>query len=371
MVASVTVLCHIRRVPPSPPCPTNPGDLDGIFQAFLAARTQEEADQQLVRLLALSTPLITRCLDRRGRDENRSEADDAASEARTQLTLHLHRLRTEARGRSIDDFGAYVFAVARAARAQSIRRRHPARAMLLNRLRYLLEGRARQSGFALWKGPGQENWAGFEAWREQPLFTGVAGSHDKRDRLLANPAGVAVEIFGPGDGQIALPLPDLVARVFAWLGEPLRLRDLVDAVAHWQNVHPGRGEALVTDDGEGDTAGLPDNRQPSPHDALRWKEYLLWLLRETTRLPLRQRTAFLLHSPCLRELELLGLTGVRQSAALLEIPPAQLAQYWTRLPLEDRVIGILLGLDSQRVVNLRKAARIVLGQAWQRFLDGD
>ena len=64
----------------------------------------------------------------------------------------------------------------------------------------------------------------------------------------------------------------------------------------------------------------------------------------------------------------MGLTGVRQTAALLEMPPEQMAAHWANLPLEDRVIGLILGLATQQVINLRKVARGILGRAWQRYL---
>ncbi len=84
---------------------------------------------------------------------------------------------------------------------------------------------------------------------------------------------------------------------------------------------------------------------------------------------LPQRTAFLLHSNCLRETELLGLTSVRQAAALLEMPPERMAEYWNALPLEDRAIAAWLGLESQQVINLRKVARGILGRAWRIWLN--
>ena len=124
-------------------------------------------------------------------------------------------------------------------------------------------------------------------------------------------------------------------------------------MAEWQGVRAGRGDAIALDVYE-ESVGLPDAREPSPHDALRWKEYLLWLLRASAALTVRQRSAFLLHSTCLREMELIGLAGVRRTAALLEIPAERMAELWGALPLDDRAIGALLGLENQQVINLRK-----------------
>lgn len=329
--------------------------------------------------MAVATPLITSSLGQRWRRASQADLEESISEARTQLVLRLQRLRKDGDCRAelagdgvatISDFGAYIVTVARMAAAQLNRRRHPARTMLLNRLRYLLESRTNQQGFALWKGPDGETWAGFEMWPSTHLFHTTTG--ERLGRLLADARSVAREVFeanGAESELSALPLADLVAKLFSWLGEPLRLRDLTEAVAEWQGIHAGRGEMLGIDDDDNKPLDvLPPAREPSPHDALRWKEYLLWLLQESSQLTLRQRSAFLLHSSCLREMELLGLTGVRQTAALLEIPPEQMIEHWAKLPLEDRLIGTILGLATQQVINLRKVARGILGRAWQRFL---
>ena len=42
---------------------------------------------------------------------------------------------------------------------------------------------------------------------------------------------------------------------------------------------------------------------------------------------------------------------------MLEMPPGELVRIWNDLPLEDQRIGQRLGLDRQRVINLRKSAR--------------
>ena len=351
---------------------------DRCLQAFLKAQTQEDAVGELARLVEIATPLIISSLRHRRGNAPPEDLEDTVSEARTHLLLRLQRLRAERGSRAewgeesgtILDFGAYVVTVARTAAAQLHRRRHPARAMLFNRLRYLLENRTNQGGFSVWTGPGGETWTGFAAWANAHRFSTQTGG--RLGRLLADARPIALEIFGASGAESALPLAEIVARLFRWLDEPIRLRDLSDAVAEWQGIHAGRGEASGIDSGDNESfAALLPSKEPSPHDALRWKEYLRWLLQEAGRLTLRQRRAFLLHSSCLREMELLGLTGVRQAAALLEIPPERMVEHWAELPLEDRLIGMILGVATQQVINLRKVARGILGRAWQSFLQGN
>ncbi len=44
-------------------------------------------------------------------------------------------------------------------------------------------------------------------------------------------------------------------------------------------------------------------------------------------------------------------------AAVLEIPAAELASLWPRLPLDDLTIAGRLDLTRRQVINLRKSAR--------------
>ena len=351
-------------------------ETDPCLRSYLEAACPAKIDAQLAALLERAAPLIAGCVGRRARGSRHADVEDAVSEARTQLVQRLQRLRVESGSQTspggksaatITDFGAYVVAVAYTAWAGTVRRRHPARAMLLNRLRYLLEGRTNQRGFAMWTGAGDELWAGFEAWRQR---ASTPEGDARQSHLLADPRAVATEIFGANAWE-SLSLAELVAGLFGWLGGPLRLRDLTDAVAECQGISENCAEPLVVDaPDEGLAASIPA-AGPSPHDALRWKEYLLWLVREAARLTLRQRSAFLLHSSCLRELELLGLTSIRQAARLLELPPERMAEHWTALPLEDRAISAILGVEPQQVINLRKVARGILGRAWLGFLNGN
>ena len=343
---------------------------DPRLAPWLTAPTDEEASRVLAQVLnEIAEPVLARVIRGKfGVNGHRQDAEDIIGEARLQIIRRLQRLREappDAAERPLIDFQAYVASVAYTTWALTVRRRNPARAALADRLRYLLEGRTQQRGFAQWTGRGGESWAGFEAWRDREQF--LAGTGQKAGRLLANPHGAAAEILPADADRQRMPLPELLACLFTWLGEPLRQRDLIDVVARWQGIPEGSWETLATDAEDAPAAETPATGA-SPHDELRWKEYLAWLLGAVGRLTRRQRSAFLLHSSCLHEMERLGLTGIRQTASLLEFPPAQMAEHWVQLPLEDRVIGSIMGLERQSVINERKTARAILGRAWQCFL---
>src|SRR5262249_24193799 len=69
-----------------------------------------------------------------------------------------------------------------------LRAQYPQRAMLLNRLRYLLEGRTTQKGFAIWEGTDGTRWCGFAAWQGQ-----AGRMTPKRQWLLADSASALAD----------------------------------------------------------------------------------------------------------------------------------------------------------------------------------
>lgn len=107
----------------------------------------------------------------------------------------------------------------------------------------------------------------------------------------------------------------------------------------------------------------------SPIDALKWQDYLRWLVTALGPLSVPQRTAFLLHSDVTIELDSAGIASLRQIAALLGIDAAELAEIWKSIPLDDLTIAGRLGLQRQQVINLRRAARDRLGAAWKEWIN--
>src|SRR5258708_5400631 len=102
---------------------------------------------------------------------------------------------------------------------------------------------------------------------------------------------------------------------------------------------------------------------PSPLAALQSRQLMNILWDEIAQLPRNQRAALLLNlrdSESLDALALLSLSGVAttsQIADAIGIGVDQLMSLWKSLPLEDRVIGELLNVTRQQVINLRKSAR--------------
>lgn len=289
--------------------------------------------------------------------------EDVISGVREELVRQLTMLRAGTREEPIVNFHGYVGTIAYTIWAEHLRSAYPARYILLNRLRYLLENRTNERLFALWNGEAGERWCGLQEWprrdRDEPS--------PKSQWLLLEPTAAAGEALGAVDCKAA-SLLDLVARLLGWLGQPIPLRQLVDVLGELLEISD-RKESLdhVWPSGAVARAEMADPA-PSPVDALKWNEYLRWLWREMARLTLPQRSAFLLHSTVVHEFEFRGIASIRQIAGLLEIPAETLAEMWNEIPLGDLVIAARLARARQQVINLRRVARDRLGLAWKEWI---
>ncbi|MEO5719484.1 MAG: hypothetical protein ABIR29_13065 [Chthoniobacterales bacterium] len=335
-------------------------DNDPLLALYLQAQSDADGSAQLTALFNLQAgPVIEQIL--RGKRSSQSpgdiELEDVASAARENLLRQLSLLRSGAREEPIRDFRAYVASVTYSAWAETLRARHPQRALLLNRLRYLLENRTAQKGFGIWEDDDGAKWCGFTHWRGR-----TGGATPKRHWLLVDPAAAAGEAL-PGMDPASLILPELIAGLFRWLGGPIELRDLTNAVSELlgyaknQTANEARPEQI-------------DPRQ-SPAEELVWKDYLAWLWQEIGALSERQRRAFLLHSEVLRDFELLAIASLRSIALSLQLPALELAELWNRIPLDDLTIAKMIDCTRQQVINLRRVARDKLGQAWREWNAGN
>lgn len=343
----------------APPPPEKPAD--PVLAAWLSARASDCADRALAELIEKTAmPVIRQTLGRKlGQGANGSAASEDAQEVisrvREQLVRAARRMR-EPGAAAVRDYAGYVATVSQTVWAEYLRGKYPARTLLSYRLRYLLENRSGQTGFALWGGPGASAWCGFAEWKSSNV---PAAAPDPLRRLLVN----SHLVDGPQGAAASTSLPDVVVRTLRALGGPVAFNDLLAIVSDRLGIN----EAPEPFEAGDKVDALHSDPAPSPADALLWKEYLAWLWREIGTLPLRQRRAFLLHSTVAHDLEYRAVAGVRQQAALLEIRPETFVDHWTRIPLDDLTIASLLGVTRQQVINLRKVARVTLGAAWTKW----
>lgn len=332
--------------------------------AFIAEREPRESERLLAQLLDTeAAPVIARVLRTKlgGREE---ELADLTSAAREELIVRLTALRDgEEDAAEIRNFRGYVASVAYNAWAQHLRTEKPGRAMLLNRVRYLLDNRTAQRGFALWDGVAGERWCGL---RNAVTTASVPGTTPKLQLLTVDPFAAARDAFGGRDWR-RMELAELLAGLFRWLGTPVELRHLLDALAELLEI----SDTKISIDAEPGAAGGVEFVDPAPSaiDAAKWMEYLRWLWSEVGHLSLPQRTAFLLHSDVTQEFDLRGVASLRQIASVLGFSAEAFTEIWNELPHDDATIAQRLQLQRQQVINLRRVARDRLGAAWRKWIN--
>jgi len=350
--------------------PGIPSAVDPLLRPFLRAVGEEETQRHLEALLKRADPWIRQTLRRRfhfslrpGRtgpaSTEEEEAADVHGETQAQLLQRLRALRQDPQSEPIRDFKAYVVATTAHVFDHYLRRKYPQRWRLKKRLRDLL---THQPGLALWESRQKEAVGGFADWEKEGR---VALRNRCYLQLLQDPQGWSRQVW-PGEDPSGMNLADLVAALFSLVGSPMALDDLVAVVAALQGVPDlpavgGNGDDRA-EGGEGLLESLPDPG-PGPERRVVIRAYLQQLWAEILLLPRRQRMALLLNLRLEgREngLELwveTGLVRLREIAAALEMSPAELAELWNHLPLEDGCLAQRLGITRQQVINLRRVAR--------------
>ena len=331
--------------------------------AFLAEREPRESERLLAQLLETeAAPVIARVLRMKtaGRED---EIADLTSAAREELVARLMALRDGEDAAEIRNFRGYVGSVAYNVWAQHLRAEKPGRAMLLNRVRYLLENRTTQRGFALWDGPAGERWCGL---RSATATSPMPATTPKLQLLAVDPFAAARDAFAGRDWR-RMDLAALLAGLFRWLETPIELRHLLDALVELLEI----SDTKISLDAEPGAATGIEFVDPAPSaiDSAKWMEYLRWLWSEVGHLSLPQRTAFLLHSDVTREFDLRGVASLRQIASALGFSAEAFAAVWRELPYDDATIAQRLQLQRQQVINLRRVARDRLGAAWQKWIN--
>lgn len=154
------------------------------------------------------------------------DAEDVYGDAIANLIEKLWSLREGSSPEPIRDFTAYVSTITLNAFGMLMRREDKRRYRLQNKVRYLLDGRAKNiRGFALWHSrKKRECLCGFEKWKGQDFRQTL-----NYDRWLEN--ADSIRQFLP-DGKIPerMPLDELLAHIFNWVGTPMRLDDLISGL---------------------------------------------------------------------------------------------------------------------------------------------
>ncbi len=322
--------------------------LDPALGAFVDSRSEADADDRLGALLEeVARPVVARVVRAQLAGVPESDREDVAAGALLRLTERLRALRAGEATETIESLRAYAIVTAQNGCRAFLRARQPERTRLGNQVRYLL---GHDPALARWPGADGAWLAGLAGWR------GRAAERPRPDL-----DGLPLE-----RAAAELELGELIRRLLLLRGGPWPVLDLVAALAELRGV---RDQPLVSltepaaDEDEAAPGQEPVETRPGPLREAEDRQFLSRIWAEVRDLPRRQRVALLLNlrdaggGDMLSLLPVTGLASAGEVARVLDLPAAELAELWPRLPLEDREIAALLQATPRQVINLRKSAR--------------
>jgi DNA-directed RNA polymerase specialized sigma24 family protein len=348
--------------------------IDAVLMPFVQA-SDEAASQQLLTQLIVdhAEPIIRNIVKHKLRvpagfgSESRSgeDAEDMRSEVLVQLLSRLSELRANPGEKHINNFQGYVAAITYSAWHEHLRRKHPQRHMLKNKLRYLLSHR---ESFAVWESDDRELLCGLAGWENQRLT--LEATRRIKD-LAAGPEACERAGLSAHDIQ-RWDLASLVAAVFRYLGSSVDLDDLVNLIAQWTGVGDQVSQGTGDDEIEDPFEHVADPRELIDTELQR-RTYLRRLWAEIRELRPQQRVALLLNlrdddgGDVISVFPVAGIATITELADALSMSTERLATLWNELPLDDIAIATHLSITRQQVINLRKSARERLERRMRTF----
>lgn len=305
------------------------GPPEDLLPQFLDSSDPDESERLLERLVQeQAAPIVERVVWSKIRT---AIAEDVRSEVVADLISRLRELKKSGDRELIRDFRAYCAVAAYHGCDKYYRRAFPQRYRLENQLRYLLGKHVR---LAIWVAPDGEWICGAKA-RNKGL--------PRLESLVKADASWA-------SSRAAIRL---VEKILEEASAPLAFNDLVERVAqHWR----------ISDKQELRGAELA-NQAPSVETKLTQRAWLKRVWGEIGGLPRAQRISLLLNlrdergEAALTLLPVTGVASLAQIATAVEMSVEELTRVWKGLPLDDLRIAARLGLNRQRVIDLRRSAR--------------
>src|SRR5688572_2914185 len=234
--------------------------MDQLLLPYLQASNESERQQHLDELLLVhAAPVVRQALrrrlgfyvDQRGLNPHNQDAQDLYQEIMSKIVQALHDLRSSAAKADIQNLKQYVARVAANACNDVLRTKSPARARLKNNLRFLL---THHRDFAVWKTEG-ETLSGFAEWRD-------TSQSESSQRELFDLEGTIATFRSTrfrNENIKQVPLTRVVAELFRWVGSPVELDNLVNAVAMLLDVKDLPDESINEDNMEHVEALIAEN----------------------------------------------------------------------------------------------------------------
>ncbi|HET7711962.1 MAG TPA: hypothetical protein VFL80_08525 [Thermoanaerobaculia bacterium] len=335
------------------------GVLDSSLQPFFRASSgsaQEEAS--LRTLIEQVMPVIHGVI--RGKlfgATAETEREEIVSDVTLQLIKKLQEMKSDPQMHPIANFSGYAAVTAFNVIHAYIRRAHPERQRLRNRVRHVIRKSTR---FASWQSLGGQVLCGPAAWK---------GMQDEAsDAQLDSVPPIASLPSAAWNNITPAVVTKAVDHVFAHLQKPVALERMVEKMAELLRLPAPAASAVDS---------VAEAQEPSVESSLIYRSALKEVWQEIESLPVRQRVALLLGlrdedgGAMVSLLILLRITTAEGLARTLEMATDELAALWDKLPLPDMAIAERLGLARQQVINLRKSARERLGRRLAFLRDGN
>lgn len=343
---------------------------DALLTPFLEADSESESASILTELISVQATPIIRGIIRyklrvqlvnRSISRQRLDAEDIRGEVVLQLLKRLQALKA-APHNAIADFRSYVATTTYHTCDQFLRREHPQRWHLKNKLRYVLKHRP---VFALWQN-GEGWFCGLTEWWDQlqiePGSPSRIAKAGRAQQVLDGLQSSGAKEF-TGEGPRQLKIEHLLLAIFKHVGLPIELDEMVTVVSTLWGISGQTFQAAEgSDPGDRTNELTPDARKDAAFE-IEKRDDLERTWAEICQLPMRQRVALLLSlrdpggRSALLLLPVTGIATIHQIAEALDTPAEQFAALWNRLPLDDATISGQLGVTRQQVINLRKSAR--------------
>jgi len=335
--------------------------MDQLLLPYLQASDESERQQHLDELLLIrAAPVVRQALrqklgfhvDQRGVNPHNQDAEDLFQEIMAKVMQTLHDLRNPS-AKTIQNLKQYVARIATNACHDVLRTKSPARARLKNNLRFLL---TRHRDFAVWKS-GSETLSGFVVWRD----TSQSESSQKRlfdfEEMLADFRSTRFR----GEDIKEVALTRIVAEVFRWVGSPVELDRLVNAVAMLLDVKDFPDESFDESNQKYVEAQIAANTLTTG-SRLEEQALLRSLWQALRELSTQQRdvVCFGFEDQSGRDLFTVLLEAevvtFRELAQELNRPTETIVGLWSRMPMDDEGIAAELKTTRGQVWRWRSRA---------------
>ena len=257
--------------------------MDHLLLPYINSNDESEAQLHLNDLLFVhASPIVRKIMRRRlgfyvsalGQNEHNQDAEDLYQETMTRIVQLLTALRTGSVP-EIENFKHYVARTAANICTDLLRAKSPARTHLKDAVRDLIR---RESRLASWERE-SETVCGLTVWDK----TDMPSAWFSND--LEIKAQSFVDTQFPDTAINTLPLSVVVMELMEWLGEPIRLEELINVLAYLLGIKEHPVESLDTD------SDMPIATGESEVGAI---ELLEQLWRALKLLPAEQRDVFIL-----------------------------------------------------------------------------